>query len=281
MKQFDIEVGSKLVVTQTLIGKANDLASEHESFNEKYIVGGRRVLYELLAKMLELVNSFEQAVDKDELLAMIRSELHDKYGINTGTNTSTTALIVRYITRADRKKVHIYSRAIDTAKANQVNPNQFIDFIEEQGGIEAIRGNGVTNQQANVFQKKVSLVKKYLQARTTYPLASFKVNRKNVSNLPDHNRLSIVLCHENEGRHYVLAGAPLEDSLNKKFVELLASNLPDDLSLIDKRINKFFSNAQKKRSQNKIKELVKKRPELACGVLRSNRIKQLALAKNS
>lgn len=104
MKQIDAEEGSKLVITQTLIGQANLLASEHETFNEKYIVGGRRVLYELLAKMLELVNSFEQAVDKDELLGKIRSELQDKYGINTATNTSTTALLVRYITRADRKK---------------------------------------------------------------------------------------------------------------------------------------------------------------------------------
>lgn len=281
MKQIDTEVGSKLVVNKSLIGKANNLASEHESFNEKYIVGGRRVLYELLAKMLELVNAFEQAVDKDDLLAIIRSELQDKYGISASTNASMTALIVRYITRADRKKVHIYSRAIDTAKANQVNPNQFIDFIEEQGGIDAIRGNGVMNQQTNIFPKKLALVKKYLQARSTYPLASFKVNSKNILNLPDRNRLSIVLCHKNGGRHYVLAGAPLEDSLNKKFVELLASNLPDDLSLVEKKINKFFSNAQKKRSQNKIKELVKKRPELACSVLRSNRIKQLALAKNS
>lgn len=120
-----------------------------------------------------------------------------------------------------------------------------------------------------------------MQARTIYPLASFKVSRKNVSKLPDHKRLSIVLCYENQERHYVLAGVPLEDSLNKKFVELLANNLPDDLFLVDKKINKFFINSQEKRSQNKIKELVKKRPEIACGLMRANRIKQLALAKNS
>lgn len=275
------ETFKNLKTTKTLIGRADDLAKEHENFNDQYIVGGRRALYGLLAKMLDLVNAFEKAVDREYLLKLIQDELQNKYGIKTNGQTSITALLVRYVTRADRKKVHIYSRAIETARNNQINSAEFIDFIESQGGLEAIRANGVVSEQATIFSKKLEITKKYLQARAVYPLSSFKVSKKNLANIPNHKGLSLVLCHESQGRHFVIAGLPLDDKLNKRFMELMANNLYDDISAIEKKIEYFHTKAKTKRKKIKLREIVRKRPQMADSVLRASRIQQLGLIKSA
>ncbi|MBU3592500.1 hypothetical protein ICN42_00115 [Polynucleobacter sp. 71A-WALBACH] len=72
-----------LVISKSLIGQANDLAREHEQFNDRYIVAGRLALYELLTKIYELVERFDAASDKSELLKMVRKNLFEDYGKST------------------------------------------------------------------------------------------------------------------------------------------------------------------------------------------------------
>lgn len=128
-----------LVVTKTLIGQAEDLAAEHEAFNTSYVIGGRKALYSLLGKIAVLVERFDTAVDKDDLIKIVRKNLQEQFGIKTQENTSDVTVLVRYITRADRKTAHVYARAIETARANQIAPVNVAGYLEQQGGIEQIR----------------------------------------------------------------------------------------------------------------------------------------------
>jgi 2-methylaconitate cis-trans-isomerase PrpF len=143
INQDVVVTSGNLVVTKTLIGQAEDLAAEHEAFNTNYVIGGRQALYSLLGKIAALVEQFDAAVDKDELLEIVRTQLQEQYGIKTQHNTSDITVLVRYITPADRKTAHVYTRAIETARANQIAPAHFAGYLEQAGGVERIRAVNV------------------------------------------------------------------------------------------------------------------------------------------
>ena len=285
INQDVVVTSGNLVVTKTLIGQAEDLAAEHEAFNTNYVIGGRQALYSLLGKIAALVEQFDAAVDKDELLELVRTQLQDQYGIKTQHNTSDITVLVRYITRADRKTAHVYARAIETARANQIAPAHFAGYLEQAGGVERIRANGVECVDNAVLkpglQEKLDLTRKYLNARREFPIATVRVSAKQAVNFGGASNLNVLVCSEHEGRYYVLAKLSADEALEKKLVEALAQQLPDDLKQAHKNVDRFYAKAMKKRSQNTLKALIKQRPAVAAGMLRANRIRSLALAKSN
>ena len=77
--ESNIEIGSELVVTKTIIGQADDLALEHEDFNDRYIVTGRLALYELIGKIYALFGQLESSIDKEEQIKMLKDLLFKKF----------------------------------------------------------------------------------------------------------------------------------------------------------------------------------------------------------
>ena len=109
------EEKSQLVITKSLVCQADDLAEEHEQFNANYIVGGRLALYELLGKIFDLYKVLEASPDKKVLLGEMKHKLVHQHKIRVQTNSSDAGILVRYITRAERKTAHIYARVIEQA----------------------------------------------------------------------------------------------------------------------------------------------------------------------
>lgn len=175
------EKQSQLVIIKSLVCQADDLAEEHEKFNANYIVAGRKALYELLAKIYSLYRQLEATPDKEVLLEDMRFRLAKTYQIRTQANTSDLGLLVRYITRADRKTTHVYSRAIETAMTNEIGLDDFVDYIQNQGGIEQMRAFGADGNfkrlQVNDTNEKLELAKQHLLAVAENPYAEIELNQ--------------------------------------------------------------------------------------------------------
>jgi hypothetical protein len=175
------EAQSQLVITKSLVCQADDLAEAHEQFNASYIVAGRIALYELLAKMYGLYKQLEASPEKTELLEDMRFKLAKTYQIRTQVNTSDLGLLVRYITRADRKTAHVYARAIETAITNEIGLDDFVSYIQNQGGIEQMRAFGVDGNfkklEANDANEKLEIAKQHLLAVAEKPLAEIELNQ--------------------------------------------------------------------------------------------------------
>ncbi len=111
-----------------------------------------------------------------------------QYGIRTQENTSDTTVLVRYITRADRKTAHVYSRAIEAARANAIASSDFALYVEQAGGIERIRSNAAISAAPIIASESLSeqieemlrIAREYLRARSELPIASFKLSRKSL-----------------------------------------------------------------------------------------------------
>ena len=132
-----------LIVLNPLVSRAEDLAKEHEHIYKKYVVPGRLKLYGLLQKIMQLSEAIDASADKDQLINHMRIQLKNKHQIKTQDNSSAEAVLVRFVTRADRKSAHVYARSIETAKTNGVKSSDFVNYVKEKGGIERIREKGV------------------------------------------------------------------------------------------------------------------------------------------
>ena len=266
----DSNVEGAVVISKSLIGQANDLAIEHETFNTNYIIGGRQALYSLLAKILDLVIRFDSALDKADLIEIVRMQLQNQYGIKTQSNTSNTTLLVRYITRADRKTAHVYARAIEVARANQIEPSEFAKYLEKSGGVERIRSESVTKalteggaeDLSGIKAAKLELSRRYLIARSELPLASFRVGQKYQGNLKNQG-FKCFICYERDGRNYVLSEHDLDPAQEKIFVEQISEKYFSNLESSVKDVDRFFEKAMIKRKQRAFRLISKKRPELA------------------
>jgi hypothetical protein len=141
-----------VVVNKSLISQAEELATEHDLFNDKYIITGRRKLYELLSKIMGLAEQFEASPDRDDLFFNLRYKLKEA-NIKVQENTSDVALLVKYITRADRKTAHVYTRAIETAMACHYKAAELPDLISRKGGIEKIKLSEEENPAVELKQQ--------------------------------------------------------------------------------------------------------------------------------
>ena len=267
---------TNLAVTKTLIGRADDLAVEHENFHDHYIIGGRAALYELLGKIYGLAEQLDQCVDREEQLKLLRTVLAQKHGIRTQENTSDITVLVRYITKADRKTAHVYSRAIEAARKNDIASNNFVNYVEQAGGVERIRSNTATAPEGELkegasedeLKDMLELTRKYLRARSELPLGSFKSPKDSYVNW-EKRALTHFICHERNGRQYVLAQRSISKEQETVMVKDFAKDLCADWKAAKKRINKFYAKAMAKRKQRTLKEIAKQRPELAKALMRN------------
>ncbi len=199
-----------LVVTKTLVGKADEIAAAHEHFTTHYVVGGRMALYKLLGDMLSVINTVEASVERPKVMETLKKRLRDEFGIKTQKNTSDIALLVRYMTRADRKTVHVYTRAIEAAKEKGVLPEQLPSFIEGAGGVERIRALGAEGEENEAdMAERIALTEEYLSCRTELPLAYFDANKPLDLYGSKTSAFSYFVCTRTcTGKFYVLSPLP-------------------------------------------------------------------------
>lgn len=260
---------TQIAITKTLIGQADDLAQEHESFHEHYIVGGRTALYELLGKIYGLAEEFDASSDREDQLELMKTVLAQKHGIRTQENTADLTVLVRYITKADRKTAHVYSRAIESARQNGIPSSNFVGYVKQAGGVERIRSSAATSSgaseervSADELEDMLELTRDYLRARSELPLASFRLPKGKVQDT-GREGLTHFICQERNGRQYVLAELKVEKEQESVMVKDFAKELCADTNTAKKDIGKFYAKAMAKRKQRTIREIARRRPELA------------------
>jgi hypothetical protein len=225
-----------LTITKTLIGEADDVAAAHEHFTTHYVVGGRLSLYGLLGQMLELVNKFETAIDRDDLMSKVKYRLRSELGIKTQKNTSDIAALIRYMTRADRKTAHVYTRVIEAAKAQGITPSHLPAFIDGAGGIERIRAlsansNAQTDEPESDAAERLWLTQEYLKFRAEAPLASFQPPQLFGECKSEGVNYEYVVCvRRDDGRLDVLAPLPATAEFEALAIDQLSGLICKDLT---------------------------------------------------
>ena len=232
----------QLVVNKSLISQAEELATEHDLFNDKYIITGRRKLYELLSKIMGLAEQFEASPDRDDLFFNLRYKLKEA-NIKVQENTSDVALLVKYITRADRKTAHVYTRAIETAMARHFKAAELPEAIVSAGGLEKLRLASVDDEKATTQQQLedecLELTRTYLQSRGHFPFAQFPAPKQFNSIYNNNCEFEYVVCTISNGQYNVVCKLPAEVELENYVLKRLSVNLCQDIDLARQQIAKM------------------------------------------
>jgi hypothetical protein len=105
----------------------------------------------------------------------MRKSLKDNYSIKTQANTTTTALVVKYVTRASRKTAHVYGKVLDIAIADGITSDGLVEYIKSKGGIDKVRKAVVSaetaREQAQAQKALETALKKHL-TMSTQPIAT-------------------------------------------------------------------------------------------------------------
>ena len=255
-----MEQATQLIVTKSLISQADELAAEHEQFSEQYVVNGRKALYALLEKIYLLAQQFEASPDKEDLYRLLRGEMKNKFRIKVQDNTSNIALLVRYITRAERKTAHVYARAIESAMHHKISSMTLSSYLEAKGGIEKIRAESASTTSGQ--DEFIRLSRDYLIARTEMPLASFEVPHsfKHINN-PDCE-FEVVVCRW-VGKEYLVVGrlpatVANEQYMLKETAKILASQ-STDLEDAKTKVGSFLKKADEHRANRLAREQAESR----------------------
>lgn len=240
-----------VVVNKSLISQAEELATEHDLFNDQYIVTGRRKLYELLSKIMGLAEQFEASPDKEDLFFNLRYKLKEA-NIKVQENTSDVALLVKYITRADRKTAHVYARAIETAMACHFKAAELPQAINEAGGLEKMRLAGVDGEKVDQQQledERLELTRTYLQSRGYFPFAKFAAPNQFDGINNDNCEFEYVVCTVSNGQYNVVCKLPAEVELENFILKRLSINLCKDIDLARENITKMRIKANAEREK--------------------------------
>lgn len=130
---------TKIDINQAIITHAESLAQRHASYVNEFVTRANTELYEILAEIHKLYEQVDGSKQRDKLVKKIRQCLKSSHNIKTQVNTKTTTLVVKLVTRANRKTSHVYSRVLEVAIAAGVKSDGLVEFIKLKGGIDKVR----------------------------------------------------------------------------------------------------------------------------------------------
>ncbi len=146
-----------------VIAQADVLSTRHDLYVEQFVTRANDELYAMLSDMMRVREQIVASDCEEYLVKSLRRTLRERWNIKTQKNTSITALVVRFITRGNRQLAHNYARTIDTAIAAGVTSAKLVDYIKQQGSIDALRKKTVDKarqqqqtQRAQIMQQNLA-----------------------------------------------------------------------------------------------------------------------------
>ena len=141
-----------------VLAQVDTLSTRHDVYVEQFVTRANDELYAMLADMMRVREDIAASGCEEYLVKSLRKSLRERWDIKTQKNTSVTALVVRFITRGKRQLVHNYAGVIDRAAAAGITSDKLVDYIRQQGSIDAIRKKTANTEQQKQQTEQVKLM---------------------------------------------------------------------------------------------------------------------------
>jgi hypothetical protein len=203
----------KIDINYAIITQADLLAKRHQDYVSEFVTRANGELYVILAEILKLHEMLTASAKQEQLVKQMRRKLKDSFNIKTQANTKTTALVVKYVTRASRKTAHVYGKVLDIAIAAGITSDDLVDYIKGKGGIDKVRKVVVSaetaREQAQGQKALETALKKHL-AMSTQPIATVVSVNQPFASFPCASDVAFyhLLCNFNlETKQYEIVAA--------------------------------------------------------------------------
>jgi hypothetical protein len=149
--------------------------SKMRQVNEQYKKLMLGFLQEAYAVYVEIENS-EHA---DDFYAEVRWQLKTEQ-IKIQSNTPNAGLVIRFVCGAEiaTKTISDYSRVMEGAKRNEINPSTFVDWVKGKTMTKVIEDERAASNDIETYKERLKrariVVLRLLEARETRPIISQK-----------------------------------------------------------------------------------------------------------
>ena len=224
-------ISNKIHINHTIITHADLLAERHEDYVNEFVTRANTELYCILAEIKLLHEKLVASPNQQKLIKQMRNILKEKYGLKTQANTKTTALVVKYVTRASRKTAHVYGRVLDIAIAKGIDSAGLVDFIKASGGIDKIR---VAVDSAEVQKQKKQIevqlqknLRQELQLQANIGQVQFTKSTPSIPHASDVDFVHMLCAYNHDTQKHEIVGIMYPSSA------LEAQSMGEYLTMLD------------------------------------------------
>jgi hypothetical protein len=221
----------KIDINHTIITHADLLAQRHEDYVNEFVTRANTELYCILAEIKLLHEKLVSSRNQEKLIKQMRNILKEKYGLKTQVNTKTTALVVKYVTRASRKTAYVYGRVLDIAIAKGIDSTGLVDFIKASGGIDKIRvavdSAEVQKQKKQIEVQLQKILRQELQLQTNIGQVQFSKSTPSIPHASDVDFVHMLCAYNHDTQKHEIVGIMYPSSA------LEAQSMGEYLTMLD------------------------------------------------
>ncbi len=201
-------------------------------------------LYQLLTDIHAFVEHVQAQPNVNDIIKAMRHKLSNSFDIKTQANSPALNVIVRYVTRTNRKNACVYARVLSVAQSNNISSADLTDYIRANNGIHNIRKSIEKKPVDPVNVKKQQsfwdYAQSYLEAKVAKPMATFKLGHEHNAYMCDTARggkFSYFVCDYADGEYKVVDVLLMDKALEQQLLERVYSNIMDQTILTQEDVD--------------------------------------------
>ena len=132
----------------------------YDEFDTKNTEAKNSKLYKLLADIQAFAENVKAQPNLDDIIKGMRHKLVNEFDIKTQANSPALNIIVRYVTRTNRKNACVYARVLKVAEARNIKSTELEGFIISKNGIQNVHPD-LTVKQEQVKVERANKKKLY------------------------------------------------------------------------------------------------------------------------
>ena len=208
------------------------LAKQHDGYITKYVKNADADLYALLKDIHAFAEKVLASDALEDVIKQMREDLRWNHEIKTQANSPALNIIVRYVTRTNRKNACVYARVIRKAMADGITSAELTEYIVKANGIDNIR-EAVSKKAPDIEDVKTKAgiweyAESFLKAQVAKPMATFKLGYEHSAYMADTargGRFHYFVCEFDQGEYKVVDVLLMDKDLEQQMLDRVFSNL--------------------------------------------------------
>lgn len=236
-------------VEKFLTESANLLALG-DKYEVEVVERGHKALYELLASIYGLALRIEQHEQREKILDAIRSELKETRQISIKSGTSAINTMVRYVVRSDNRVISRYTKVLNVAREENLDPTDLAAYITRRGGvgqIQEVEALALAKKSGDKSSKeRTALIREYFELMGLASKMDFEFpgnvvfHGEDKDGKPEVSSFCVFVAHHVSGDQYKMISAnDLGKSFEDSLVKYLGKAMPEDLTYLESGVRNF------------------------------------------
>ncbi len=242
----------KQEVIQQFLAESDALFNMGQKYETEVVARGHQSLYELLASIYSLALRIENHDESKKIVSAIRKHLKDAFKISIQANSTPLAAVVRFVVRGDKVTASRYTKVLDIARKENLQPEDLPAYIKRRGGVTQIQ-----DTEANQLAKKGG--DKSSKERTQMIRELFNwmaiaspqsidyagqvaVHIENKDDKSDEQKSEFCLFvtqRSDDGTFKIISANDVGKAYEDNLVKFLGKNMPNDLHTLERGLRNY------------------------------------------